>query len=125
MSKHPEKNAGHCLTPEEFIRQMSHVEIAPDDLKLIYEIGLDMEMDPRDICDFVRTSDIKEQLISREMSQKCMETRLFTVLPFDDVAERARETNESFKRFVIIMAFRKYERLQYLKARGLYFEGLR
>ena len=118
----PEKSgADQPFTPQQFAEQMGGIDISPDYLDLIFEVGLGMEMSPQDIFDFAKNSDIKEQLINRKMPQEQIKARLTAILPFDDVVQRAEEVGESFKRFVIMMGLREYKKLQYLKARGLDF----
>jgi len=119
------KKSEQPITPQQFAEEEGGLGILPEDMDMIYEIGLEMNMDPRDIFDFMKNSDIKERLINREMPRERIRSRLMAVLPFDDVAKRAKEVDKKFKRFVVIMALREYERLQYLRERGLDFSDSR
>ncbi|MBU1017785.1 hypothetical protein KKA33_02025 [Patescibacteria group bacterium] len=113
----PNNTEKRNLTLKEFIRQMGHVGIPEKDLNTIYEIGLGMCMDPRDIFDFTKNSGIKEALTSTQLPREQIRRNLMNTLPYDDVARREAEVATSFKRFVIIRALREH-----LKRIGL--EGL-
>lgn len=121
MKNGPSEKSGadQPLNPRQFAEQMGGIDLPPHYLDLIFEVGLGMGMSPQDIFDFAKNSDIKEQLINREMSQERIKARLTAVLPFDDVAEHAKKVDESLKRLVIMMALREYKKLQCLKAQGL------
>ncbi|MBN2096254.1 hypothetical protein JW752_02525 [Candidatus Peregrinibacteria bacterium] len=104
------------LNREEFVHQMSHVNIPTEDLNTIYDIGLGMSMDPRDIFDFTKKSDIKERLASRQVPRERIRQNLMGALPYDEIASREAEVETSFKRFTIIMALREFLKQRALEA---------
>ena len=104
-------HTGQPSQPGQPERSEAERTIPQEDLDLIFEVGLEMHMAPREIWEFVNESDIATELADFSNTRNAMREKLESFLPVDETKKDSiSQTERRFKKDRIRILIEAYQR---------------